>query len=282
MQKRHIRFKTPKKYRLSLVNENSLNRIWTIKMGRKRLIILVVTALLAVFAAGMMLMSLTPLRTFLPGYLSGNEREHLYDVDAQVDSLTRRLALYDGYLANITPIMTGEIEPDSMMTVTIPKPGDSAYVPTDSVPLLPRSDAESEFVRMYSQRENFVLDDRQDILAEAPLFVPPVKDAMVTVGSDTTVPVIEISAAEVPVFSINRGTVVDTYRKPDGRYVVIIQHPDGYLSRYEGLSKIYAKTGSAIDAGSRIGQYARSATAPLQFTLRRDGQSLTPLDYIPF
>lgn len=281
-QKRHIKFKTPKRYRLSLFNENALNRIWTIKMGRKRLILLIAVGLLAVFCAGMMLMSLTPLRTVLPGYLTSSERRHLEEVDARVDSLKHKLAVYDSYLGNVTSIMTGEIAPDSIMTVVNRASADSMAVPADSVTLIGRGQAESEFVRMYSERENFVLDDRQDILAEAPLFVPPVKDAMVLVEDNPSLPKIEVTAPEVPVFSINRGTVVEQYTLPDGTFVVIIQHPDGYLSRYAGLSRIYTKVGIAIDAGSRIGQYTRVTTRPLQFELRRDGQSLNPLDYIPF
>ena len=84
------------------------------------------------------------------------------------------------------------------------------------------------------------------------------------------------------VYAINRGTVVDQYLDGDKGYVVIIQHPDGYLSRYSGISRIYTRTGVAIDADSRIGQYRRNDKVPLRFELRRDGQALRPLDYIPF
>lgn len=86
-KRRNIEFKTSKRYRLSLFNENSLNRIWTVKMGHKCLILLITVSLLAVFSAGVMLISLKPLRTFLPGYLTGNERRHLLQVDARADSL---------------------------------------------------------------------------------------------------------------------------------------------------------------------------------------------------
>lgn len=284
-QKRHnIKFKTPKRYRLSLYNENSLNRIWTVKMGRKRLIIFITVAALALFGGGMMLISMTPLRTFLPGYLSGIERHRLLKVDERADSLALRLEIYGKYLDNVAAIMTGNVSPDSMMTVpdvalTLDS---SAIVRPDSIALVGRSAVESEFVRMYSERENFVLDDRQELLAEAPLFVPPVKDAMVTPGSDPTIPVIEVSENETGVHAINRGTVVDQYRSADGSYVVIIQHPDGYLSRYSGLTRIFTRVGVNIDADSRIGQYVKNSRTPLKFELRRDGQALQPLDYIPF
>jgi len=283
-QKRHnVKFKTPKRYRLSLFNENSLNRIWTVKMGRKRLILLVTVTVLMVFCAGMMLISLTPLRTFLPGYLTGSERRLLTKVDSRADSIAHRLDIYGSYLKNVTSVMTGEIEPDSIMTVTVRQAdADSLAVRSDSVALIGRSALESEFVRMYSERENFVLDDRQDLLAEAPLFVPPVKDAMVTPGDNPFVPDIEINGDVAAVYAVNRGTVVDQYRSPDGGYVIIIQHPDGYLSRYSGLSRIFTKQGVAIDADSRIGQYSRDGNRRLQFELRRDGQALRPLEYIPF
>ncbi len=282
-KRRNIRFKTPKRYRLSLFNENGLNRIWTVKMGRKRLILLITVAVLAVFSAGVMLISLTPLRTFLPGYLTGSERRQLLQVDARADSLARQLEIYDSYLNNVSAIMTGEIAADSMMTAAGRSvPSDSLAARQDSVALTGRSAVESEFVRMYSERKNFILEDRQELLAEAPLFVPPVRDAMVTAGDNPAVTHIEITDAVTGVYAINRGTVIDQYMDRDKGYVVIIQHPDGYLSRYSGLSKIYTRTGVAIDADSRIGQYRKDSGVPLQFELRRDGQALRPLDYIPF
>lgn len=284
-KRRNIEFKTPKRYRLSLFNENSLNRIWTVKMGHKRLILLITVSLLAVFSAGVMLISLTPLRTFLPGYLTGSERRHLLQVDARADSMARQLAIYDSYLGNVSAIMTGDIAPDSMMTAAGRSyASDSLMVASqpDSLALTGRGVAESEFVRMYSERENFILEDRQPLLAEAPLFVPPVKNAMVTAGDNPAVPQIEVTEDVAGVYAINRGTVVDQYLDGDKGYVVIIQHPDGYLSRYSGISRIYTRTGVAIDADSRIGQYRRNDKVPLRFELRRDGQALRPLDYIPF
>lgn len=282
-KRRNIRFKTPKRYRLSLFNENSLNRIWTVKMGRKRLILLLTLALLAVFSAGMMLMSLTPLRTFLPGYLTGGERRLLVDVDSRADSLARRLDIYGSYLDNLCLVLTGDIDPDSIKVVSeMQVVADSLTSRRDSVVLAGPSAAESEFVRMYSEREGFILDDRQDLLAEAPLFVPPVKDAMVSAGDNPLVPVIEVDEPVVSVHAVNRGTVVDQYKASDGGYVIIIQHPDGYLSRYSGLSRIFTKSGVSIDADSRIGQYSRDGKLPLRFELRRDGQALRPLEYIPF
>ncbi len=284
-KRRNIEFKTSKRYRLSLFNENSLNRIWTVKMGHKCLILLITVSLLAVFSAGVMLISLTPLRTFLPGYLTGSERRHLLQVDARADSLARQLAIYDSYLGNVSAIMTGDIAPDSMMTAADRSSvSDSLMVASlpDTLALTGGGVAESEFVRMYSERENFILEDRQPLLAEAPLFVSPVKNAMVTAGDNPVVPQIEVSEDVAGVYAINRGTVVDQYLDGDKGYVVIIQHPDGYLSRYSGISRIYTRTGVAIDADSRIGQYRRNDKVPLRFELRRDGQALRPLDYIPF
>lgn len=284
-QKRNnIRFKTPKRYRLSLFNENSLNRIWTIKMGRKSLLLLIAFTALALFSAGVILISLTPLRTFLPGYLSGSERSQLEQVDARADSLARQLEISNNYLNNVRGIMTGEISVDSLLVAKdVAELSDSVVAARqDTVALLGRSQAESEFVKKYSERENFVLEDRQKLLAEAPLFVPPVKNAMVSQGDNATSPEVEITEEVTGVHAINRGVVVDQYMTEDGRYVVIIQHLDGYLSKYGGLSKLYTRVGVSVDADSRIGQYKKEAKSSFKFELRRDGQLLPPLDYIPF
>ena len=283
-QKRNnIKFKTPKRYRLSLFNENSLNQIWTIKMGRKSLLLLIVVTALALFSAGIILISLTPLRTFLPGYLSGSERRELLQVDSRVDSLCYKLEISNNYLNNVRGIITGELSVDSLLVSPQTEIlSDSASVARDTIELKGKSQAEIDFVKKYSERENFVLEDRHKLLAEAPLFVPPVKNAMIEPGKTATTVNIEPKENVTGVYAINRGFVVDQYMSADGRFVVIIQHLDGYLSRYGGLSRIYTRIGASVDADSRIGQYTKDSKSPFEFELRRDGQELPPLDYIPF
>lgn len=279
-QKRHTRketsrFSTPKRYRLSLYNENSLNRIWSITMSRRRSIVLIVMALAVAVAAGMMLISFTPLRTYLPGYLGSEQRARLSHVDERIDSMSRRIAVNSRYIDNVSSILNGEIEPDSLLS-------EAVTLPADSVALIDRSKEEIEYVRMYKEREGFSLDDAQPLLAEAPLFVPPVRNAMVRVEGNAASPVFEFSGNVAEVYAVNRGTVIDQYQAPDGRYNVIIQHPDGYLSRYAGLSRIYSRAGAEVDADSHIGRYDVDASRPFGFGLSRDGLALHPLDYIPF
>ena len=148
-QKRNnIKFKTPKRYRLSLFNENSLNQIWTIKMGRKSLLLLIVVIALALFSAGIILISLTPLRTFLPGYLSGSERRELLQVDARVDSLCYKLEISNNYLNNVRGIITGELPVDSLLVSPQTEIlSDSASVARDTIELKGKSQAEIDFVK---------------------------------------------------------------------------------------------------------------------------------------
>lgn len=275
-RKHHKMFKTPKRYRLSLYNENSLNRVWTFTMGRKRLLLLIVIIVLAIFSMGMMIVSFTPIRTLLPGYLRTEERTEVLSASSRIDSLAAAAAARSAYIDNISDILEGKINPDSLLSTS------TESVEPDTASLMQKSPEEIEFVRMYSEREGFVLNDEQPVLAEAPAFVPPINGARVIADDNPASPQIMVLEEKNGIFAIGRGTVVEKYNAPDGSFVVLIQHPDGYLSRYTGLTRVSPKVGAVLVQGARIGTYDRNAAVPFKFELYRDGVALHPLDYIPF
>jgi lipoprotein NlpD len=58
--------------------------------------------------------------------------------------------------------------------------------------------------------------------------------------------------------------------------LVMISHPDGYLSLYAHCEKILVQTGDFVDKGSMIAQLGNSEAAypMLKFQLRKNGKPL--------
>ena len=58
--------------------------------------------------------------------------------------------------------------------------------------------------------------------------------------------------------------------------LVMISHPDGYLSLYAHCEKIFVQTGDHVNKGSMIAQLGNSEAAypMLKFQLRKDGKPL--------
>ena len=80
-----------------------------------------------------------------------------------------------------------------------------------------------------------------------------------------------------PIHSINSGKVVVSGPDiPGYGNLVMISHPDGYLSLYAHCEKILVQTGDFVDKGSMIAQLGNSEAAypMLKFQLRKNGKPL--------
>ena len=91
-----------------------------------------------------------------------------------------------------------------------------------------------------------------------------------------------IATAPAPVRSIAAGTVVYTANQAGYGNMIIIDHGNGYMSVYAGLSNISASNGSRVNAGQNI---ATSGTLPageqgLYLELRYRNKIMNPLVWL--
>lgn len=65
--------------------------------------------------------------------------------------------------------------------------------------------------------------------------------------------------------------------------LIIIKHNDEYLTAYAHNSKLLVKEGQKVKAGEKIAEMGRSGSNQimLHFELRRNGQPVNPLHYVP-
>lgn len=80
-----------------------------------------------------------------------------------------------------------------------------------------------------------------------------------------------------PIHSINTGKVVVSGPDiPGYGNLVMISHPDGYLSLYAHCEKIFVQKGDLVNKGSMIAHLGNSEAAypMLKFQLRKDGKPL--------
>ena len=80
-----------------------------------------------------------------------------------------------------------------------------------------------------------------------------------------------------PIHSINLGKVVVSGPDiPGYGNLVMISHPDGYISLYAHCDKIFVEQGDEVEKGAMIAQLGNSEAAypMLRFQLRKNGQPL--------
>lgn len=92
-------------------------------------------------------------------------------------------------------------------------------------------------------------------------------------GVDVAVPI------GVPVRASGGGTVLQAGEDPEYGTFVLVEHPDGYQSKYGHLSRRTVNAGQAVDAGVVIGlsgNTGRSSAPHLHFEIRRGNEPIDP------
>lgn len=277
--KSHHPLRAPRRYRLSFINESTLNRVWTIGMSRRRLILYVAAIAAAIALIGASLISFTPLKQLLPGYLKPAQRQEYIEASRRLDSIVDRARTTDAYLYNLSNILSDNINSDSLLLVPPPP-----IMPENTDSMLAPSSAEVAYVERYIAEYGFDLQASDPGDNGIPIFHSPVADATVSRGSTPETTRIRLTQPRNPIMAIENGVVIDISTSSSGLSTCILQHPGGYLSRYAGLDETFFKAGQKVSAGQRIGLIKNTANSllPFDFAIYRDGQRLQPLDYVPF
>lgn len=274
-----IRFK----YKLSFFNENTLEEVWSFRLSQ-----LSAFAILAIFAFLLIALTaiiiiITPIRNYLPGYLDVEIRKEMMQNALRADSLERAVAIQSLYLNNIKGILTGETSVDSIRSI------DSlARVEPDFN--IPRSKEEEEFVKNFEDEEKYnltVLNPNQ-VPTDGVFFYKPVNGIVSSryeaekrhFGVDL------VTAPKESVLSTLDGTVVFAGFDPNYGNVIQVQHKNGFLSIYKHNELLLKQVGDHVVAGEAIalvGNTGKLSTGPhLHFELWYKGNPVNPEDYIAF
>ncbi|MBQ2541475.1 MAG: hypothetical protein II551_07485 [Paludibacteraceae bacterium] len=101
------------KYRLTLVNEDTLQVHWHLRMSWLRAALLGNLLFLIALALCSVLILFTPIRTFLPGGVTEDERQFLLDKSMRLDSLQQVVDSQTRYLESIKSAVSGVARQDS-------------------------------------------------------------------------------------------------------------------------------------------------------------------------
>ncbi|MBQ9705492.1 MAG: M23 family metallopeptidase [Paludibacteraceae bacterium] len=264
------------KYRISALNENTLNEVWHFRLSRMGLFWVLALLLLLTFGLMAVLIWLTPLKNYLPGY-NGNIRQELLDDMARVDSLAVQADLQKQYLGIVRNVVSGEVQSDSVKSL------DSLAVLQREQLLEARSAVTEEFMAQYEEKEKDNLT-----LFEAPISTPvftlyrPVRGVVQrSFAPDNGIYGISIlTPHKENICSVLGGTVVYAGRSLAGDWTLMVQHEGGYISLYRTMQRPLRKAGDKVQAGETLAMVEDGK--PLWFELWSKGNPLNPEDVIGF
>lgn len=273
-----IRFK----YRVTILNENTLEESWHVRLSRFSVFILSSFFVIITFSILTALIVLTPIRYYLPGYTSG-DRESIISESMQVDSLLIHMELQAKYLEVLKGIISGDMPTDSLPNK------DSITLKERAEVLIERSKAEQEFVSRYEEEEKFSLSslgyrEIEDVF----VFFKPTTGVISSQFNpeDGQFGVTILTTSNVSVVSVLEGTVVNTALTFDKGWVIQIQHNENYLSVYKNNNKLLKKPGDVVKAGEVIaftGESTENKTGnQFYFELWKQGKAINPEEVIIF
>ena len=272
------------KYRFVILDDETLEKIRSFKVTKRRVFSLVMLSILAIILATASLLLFTPLRSLVPGYADVERSPQFIRLNQQMERLEATVNAQNNYIAKVQELVTGEeMAPDTNRRVD---PQDLATTPIfnleDILTISPNTDEKSTSKRITPQQT--VSDHKLDEL----YLVAPIK-GIVSAGflkSNKHMGTDIIAPKDTPVKSILSGYVIMADWTLATGYSIGIQHADGLLSFYKHNSALLKTIGDYVNVGEAvaiIGNTGEKTNGPhLHFELWRNGRAINPEDFIDF
>lgn len=270
------------KYRLSATNENTLEEIWKIRTSIFSGVLLFLGFAFILIAITSAIIIATPIRYYLPGYLDSEVREGALRSAIRIDSIENQIRYQEAYIQNLRSIFSGEVNIDSVKMI------DSMYI-AENDPRLGKSPLEADFTKEYEERERYNLSTLQTS-ASSPtdgiVFFNPVKGFITKhfnpISGDYGITI--STKSKETVVSALEGTVIFSGYDFNDKFIIQIQHRNGFISIYKHNSSVLKTTGEKVATGEAIAYIDNkeddTSDTYLKFELWYKGNAVNPEEYI--
>jgi murein DD-endopeptidase MepM/ murein hydrolase activator NlpD len=271
------------KYRLVVLNEDTFEERFAIKLTRLNVFVIVSISTILLIAGTIFLIAFTSLKEFIPGYSSTALKKKATELNYKTDSLQQVINLNEQYYASIKRVLTGDVSTvefnrDSIIDAASIDAGQLSLSPSKEDSLLrdivDKEDKYNVFESAFSNT-NFVL-------------FPPVNG---TISESYNVKekhyaVDIVVAKDTPVKATADGTVIFAEWTAQTGYVTIIEHSNELISVYKHNASLTKQQGDLVKAGEVIamaGNTGELSTGPhLHFELWNSGYPVNPTNFIDF
>jgi lipoprotein NlpD len=271
------------KYRLSILNENTLEETWHVRLSRIRVYMYVSLFLFVTFVLLTILIIYTPIKYYLPGYNGIDGRSEIIGKSMQVDSLLTQMNYQSTYLEVLKTIISGETVEDPTLST------DTIGLKERAEIIMEKAKKEKEFVEDYENQEKYNLTTLSSREGEdVQVFFKPVK-GVISSGFDIREKRFGVSILTTfneSVVSVLPGTVVYSGFTLEHGWVITIQHNNDYLSVYKFNNALLHSSGDQVKAGEAIAftgeDPSRKTGRHFVFELWKMGHPMNPEDVIIF
>lgn len=275
-------------FRFVILNERTLKEVWSVILSLRNVLFLCSLIVAFLVGMGILLITFTPLREYVPGYPQESERQLFIRNLYRIDSLEGELLQRDAYVDNIRRILENRetlphyTERDSVRVTASTKS-------LQSVPIIDSSlyqHVSDERFSVHTIAYESVVNTSTNAL-RLHFYSPIIGSVSNNFNINESHYGIDIvSDSKAPILSVLDGTVIFSAWTLETGYVIALQHSGNIVSVYKHNSVLLKKMGERVSAGEPIGIVGNTGEyttgAHLHFELWQDGQPLNPADYITF
>lgn len=264
-----------KDYRLSLDDETRLERIFRMRLTWPRVLLGALCAIALSVLVGVLIVAVTPLRHLMPGYLDEPQRTAGEETLLRLDSIRNAYETDRRYLDNLRTVMDLD-RPSHTDSLGVSMQGNSFTA--DS--LIDVTKRERDFVRHMQETEKYNITVLAPLDAESVDFNPPTDQGVVTTATLRSPRAVITVPSGSTLTAIADGTVLSATRSPRS-CTLIMQHPQGFVSRMSGIGRLVVDEGDYLYGGQAVGlASAGSSGTSVALELWHDGARIVPAEYI--
>lgn len=272
------------KYRVSIIDENTLEETWYTRLSRVSVLLFGVSFFLMTFVLLTILIFTTPLKHYLPGFQDSGNRAVIVQQFMQVDSLENELNMLNTYLEVMKSNILQKDESDYKQSL------DSIEIKERAVELIEKSKREKAFVEKFEESEKYNLGALDlDLPNERSYtFFRPVNGVVASVFNpiNDKFGISIITSSSETVKSVLEGKVIFAEFTFENAWVIQVQHENEYISIYKNNSKLLKQVGNHVKAGQSIAltgdEESKLESKHFYFEIWKKGNAIDPQDVITF
>jgi murein DD-endopeptidase MepM/ murein hydrolase activator NlpD len=277
-----LKQKLTDKYRLVVLNENTFEERFSLKLSRLNVFVLGGVFSVLLVAVTIVFIAFTPIKEYIPGYSSTALKLKAAKLTFETDSLKIKLSILENFTRSIKPVLTGELVPetiDSLRLESIQKVIDERK--------LDATKADSIFREKVESKDRFPIQNNTTSNIKIVFFAPLTGFISQKFDPNSKHFAIDIVAKTgSPIKAIADGTVIFSGWTTETGYVILLKHPNNYISVYKHNGNLLKQQGDFVESGEAIASVGSSGeltTGPhLHFELWSDGYAVNPENYIDF
>lgn len=259
-------------------DESYLRRVATVHFTKLSITIAILAGIAAAVFIAVLLISFTPLRNLLPGYLKDSERSATEENMMRLDSLALAFEREQAYIRNFMTVIDIDRIPSDSISIKVT----NRELTSDS--LMGPSLAEQQFVNQMEERERFNISVLAPLAADGIMFSPITDEGIFIEDKKTTTEPVIILPSEESIRSCADGSILSISHSglSDG-YVIMVQYKRGFVISYKGTGAPLVGVGDIVNGGQMLALSPEPDTKGVRkFTVRmwHNGTPILPYDYI--